>query len=806
MVRLDRITMQGFKSFASKVTIPLPAGFNCICGPNGSGKSNIVDALMFVLGTSSARSIRALKLQNLLFNGAKNRKPAEHCEVSLYIDNSEGKIPGDKELKITRRITRSGISVYKLNGKTETRSKILDILSYANLSSEGYNIIMQGDVTKIIEMSPMERRGIIDDISGISEFDEKRGKATRELERVENRVRENMIIVAEKQKLVHRLRSEKENAEKYEKFNKELRKSKASLIKRQLNEATEKLTTYEKEIEKDSEKFEKMEKDFKTAEDDLEKKEMEINKINDEIIKKSRNYEIQKKINSLNTDILRKKDNIGSNENEITRMKEISIVDKPIVREVLNLGYSGVHGTVPSLLDIPSKYSVALDVSIGQHKDDIIVDDDGVATDCIKYLKGKKIGRARFLPLNKIKGRERKKYEGDVIGYAIDLVKFDKKYYPAINYVLGSTLVVKNIDIARKIKGFRIVTLDGDLIELSGAMVGGFYKKGKGRKLSYSAEISKLENENKKLEDEIKSLEEEHDKFKKLEERESDEVVKLQERKSHLEKVMEELKPKRKSVYEERIVLQNNITKRKIEKAKIEANVSNLNLELEDFRDVREFINISEDELKERVRKYVIEINKLGPVNMKAIEEYKTINVEFEELKRKLDKLLEEKDAVLKIVDEVEKKRYDKFMETMNGIGENFKRIYSDLTGGVGDIRLEQENNIDSGLIIEASPIGKKVVNLDAMSGGEKTLTSLAFLFAIMQYRYAPFYVLDEIDAALDKANTRKITNVIKKYSKDVQFVIITHNDITIMESDKVFGVSISDGVSKVFGIDMPRS
>jgi chromosome segregation protein len=91
------------------------------------------------------------------------------------------------------------------------------------------------------------------------------------------------------------------------------------------------------------------------------------------------------------------------------------------------------------------------------------------------------------------------------------------------------------------------------------------------------------------------------------------------------------------------------------------------------------------------------------------------------------------------------------------------------------------------------------------MSGGEKTLTSLAFLFAIMQYKYAPFYVLDEIDAALDKANTKKVTSVIKKYSKDVQFIIITHNDITIMEADKVFGVSISEGVSKVFGIEMPK-
>src|SRR3972149_9821029 len=140
MVRLDRITMQGFKSFATRVTIPFPAGFNAICGPNGSGKSNVIDALLFVLGTTSAKSIRAQKLQNLIFNGAKDKKPADFCEVSIYVDNSDGKIPGEKEMKVTRRVTRSGISIYKLNGRTVTRSKILDVLSYANLSSEGYNI------------------------------------------------------------------------------------------------------------------------------------------------------------------------------------------------------------------------------------------------------------------------------------------------------------------------------------------------------------------------------------------------------------------------------------------------------------------------------------------------------------------------------------------------------------------------------------------------------------------------------------------------------------------------------------------
>jgi len=189
---------------------------------------------------------------------------------------------------------------------------------------------------------------------------------------------------------------------------------------------------------------------------------------------------------------------------------------------------------------------------------------------------------------------------------------------------------------------------------------------------------------------------------------------------------------------------------------------------------------------------------------MKAIDEYQMINVEFEELKKKLDGLLEEKEAVLNIVTEVEKRRYEKFMETFTEISVNFLKIYNDMTNGDGLLRLEIDGNIDSGLIIEANPSGKKILNLDSMSGGEKTLTSLAFLFAVMQHYSAPFYVLDEIDAALDKANTRKIDNLIKKYAGTVQFIIITHNDLTISEAEKVFGVSMEGGISKVFGIEMP--
>jgi chromosome segregation protein len=234
--------------------------------------------------------------------------------------------------------------------------------------------------------------------------------------------------------------------------------------------------------------------------------------------------------------------------------------------------------------------------------------------------------------------------------------------------------------------------------------------------------------------------------------------------------------------------------------------MEDLKKQAEEFNDVKEYFDLPADELQKKISNCLYEIRKIGPVNMKAIEEYDVFAIEFEELKKKLDKLLEEKNSIMTTITEVEKKRQEKFSATMNEIREHFSKIYHDLTGGYGTIRLEEENNVDSGLVIEASPEGKRVLDLDAMSGGEKTLTSLAFLFAIMQHYSSPFYVLDEVDAALDKANTRKITNLVKKYSKQVQFIVISHNDITTSAADKVFGVSMEDGMTKIFGIDMPRS
>src|SRR5437867_3970045 len=154
MIRIEKLEMQGFKSFPKKTIVTFPSNFSLICGPNGSGKSNFLDAIVFVLGRTSAKTLRADRMFEMIFHGSKTKPPADIARVSLFFDNLEKTFPlEDEKVVITRKINKNGISIYRLNGRTVTRETILEILRVAHIQPDGHNIILQGDVTDVIERS-----------------------------------------------------------------------------------------------------------------------------------------------------------------------------------------------------------------------------------------------------------------------------------------------------------------------------------------------------------------------------------------------------------------------------------------------------------------------------------------------------------------------------------------------------------------------------------------------------------------------------------------------------------------------------
>src|SRR3989344_1605607 len=207
---IKSIELQGFKSFDRRISIPLSKGITAIVGPNGSGKSNIVDAFCFVLGRTSAKSMRADRLTHLIHNGGKRKQPSPFLEVALSLDNTSRKFPIETdEVAITRRLTRNGTMTYKINGEKCTRAQLVDILALSRLNPEGYNIILQGDITAFIDMDPVQRRGIIDEICGIAEYDAKKQDALKDLGRVEANIKEIVILMSERKKRIQELAKEK---------------------------------------------------------------------------------------------------------------------------------------------------------------------------------------------------------------------------------------------------------------------------------------------------------------------------------------------------------------------------------------------------------------------------------------------------------------------------------------------------------------------------------------------------------------------------------------------------------------------
>lgn len=251
---LRQIELENFKSFGRKLTVPLLEGYTAVTGPNGSGKSNISDAILFVLGPKSSRAIRAGKLTDLIFNGGSTKQPADHCKVSLVFDNKDRLIPiEDDTVRLTRLVKLASegdgySSYFYVNDRKSSLSEFDMLLSNARISAEGYNFVQQGDVTRVVTMSNLERRRILDEISGISKFDEEILKAQGERNEADANIERISIILTELQRQIDQLEQEKEVAMTYLRTKETLTRSKAQMAHRQKENAEAEIASTQRQI------------------------------------------------------------------------------------------------------------------------------------------------------------------------------------------------------------------------------------------------------------------------------------------------------------------------------------------------------------------------------------------------------------------------------------------------------------------------------------------------------------------------------------------------------------------------------
>ncbi|MDO8056070.1 MAG: AAA family ATPase, partial [Candidatus Hermodarchaeota archaeon] len=196
------------------------------------------------------------------------------------------------------------------------------------------------------------------------------------------------------------------------------------------------------------------------------------------------------------------------------------------------------------------------------------------------------------------------------------------------------------------------------------------------------------------------------------------------------------------------------------------------------------------------------EREELGLVNQKAVERFEEIRHAYDEILEKERRIREEREAILEAMRRAEEEKFRVFMAAFNSISDNFSDVYQKLTQGEGQLELENpENPFLGGIRMRVRPAGKRVQYLDALSGGEKALTALTFMFALQLHQPAPFYFLDEIDEALDPNNADRVAKLIDNLSQNSQFIVISHNEITIRLAKTLLGVAMTDGISKVFSV-----
>ncbi len=242
-----------------------------------------------------------------------------------------------------------------------------------------------------------------------------------------------------------------------------------------------------------------------------------------------------------------------------------------------------------------------------------------------------------------------------------------------------------------------------------------------------------------------------------------------------------------------------------IELVRAEAELASLRAEFEAYEGIELDAGKTEEALKKEISEFEKALASIGVVNMRALDIYETAEREYNILLEKKDKLVKEKEDVLKLMQEIETSKKGIFVKTLEVIDKNFRNVFASIsTKGEAFLELENpEQPFEEGLRIKVRLSGTKFLDIRGFSGGEKTLTALAFLFAIQEHEPASFYVLDEVDAALDKHNSEKLAKLIRSYCKNAQYVVITHNDAVVSEGDILYGVSMNAdlGISKVVSL-----
>lgn len=321
---LRTLEMQGFKSFPDKTELNFGKGITAVVGPNGSGKSNISDAVRWVLGETSTKSLRGSKMEDVIFGGTSSRKPLGFAQVVLTLDNSDGSLKDKGEVvTVSRRYYRSGESEYKIDGEAVRRKDIHELFMDTGLGADGYSMVGQGKIDSIISAKNEDRRELFEEAAGISRFRHKRRDAERRLEQAQENLVRLLDILGELENRVGPLKTQSEKAQKFLVFSEEKKTLEIGVWLNKINKFTNELREQEHKIDASKASYEVCEKELEALETELENVAQRIAEINLEIEESrsgSASYEEEAVRKEGEINVLKK--SIEHNEEMISRLQD----------------------------------------------------------------------------------------------------------------------------------------------------------------------------------------------------------------------------------------------------------------------------------------------------------------------------------------------------------------------------------------------------------------------------------------------------------------------------------------------------
>jgi len=894
--------------------------------------------------------MRAAKARNLIFLGTKAASPAKEASVEIVFDNSDNEFETqEKEVSVKRIVRKNGQSIYKINSETKTRQEVLALLAQAGIDPNGFNIVLQGEIQNFVRVQPEERRGVIEEVAGISIYEARKEKSLKELEKTEERLKEVAAILKERSAYLSNLEREREAAMKYKKFEEDIKKFKKSIIFVDLSKKKKDSAEINNQIAERNKEIEKIKKVQTTLETEIKNLEEKISEINLKIQKQTGHEQekLNQEISNLRADLaglIVKKENYEKKLNEIERKKlslhssmeenEVAIhslqnesptaertkkelSEKKIELEKLEaqikkryMQKSELHSLNERLDDkkmLLSNYSNESSFLLEQTemltKELFDKKTDKKIIEALKFnlsekrqnlenLEKREREIERIVYSNKSKIEENKKIiekvkaldvcplckskitsehlqkigeeinpktlelekEIQIIEEEFEKIKGDKNNLKTETSKISEEISKRQNDLTKlhliSEKSLQIKSLQEKIEELK-TEIGEIVKRRKTLEATFDANsnveekyetlkveveeislrskenlsseiafkqrelerarisVKQLSREKEELNEELKNAEKmisQKEKLLETKRKDEEELTRkakklIEERDACADKIRNseiELSEKRNVVHN----IEQSVNDLKIEKAKKDAEVENLEIEILEFPE-SEIVRMNRDVLIERLRKTEETLIRLGNVNMRALEVYDEIKKEYDSIKEKSETILKEKEGVLKIISEIDLRKKKTFLKTLAELNELFTRNFSQISTK-GQVFLELQNKkepFDGGVDIIVKTGHGKYFDIKSLSGGEQTMVALSLIFAIQELKPYCFYILDEIDAALDKRNSERLSTLLKKYMQKGQYIVITHNDEIITSATNLFGVSMHEGISKIISL-----